>query len=170
MNYEYNDLLIGKEAKNIQDGGKIDNSASDRWSTEVEELFDNKYHRWIGQKLNREGVWVDDNNVNKLMNEACASYLIEQISSRFNKNINFSLLEEKEIIWMIADMLEDVNNILIEKYEDFNVKPEYFSSIINQVKSTTYGLLKIPFHGLMRMHLGDKNKTIISKHENAEVY
>lgn len=162
---DYEDILTAKNVEGSKDTGKMDSTASDRWSTEVEELFDNKYHTWLGEKL-KNGVWDRDKQLNRLMNEECASYLISQISSRFNKNINFSVLEDTEIIWMVGEMLDDINDVILDNYEKFEVNPDYISSIINQVKSTTYGLLKIPYHGGMRMHIGEKNKTIISKHES----
>ena len=164
MNYE--DLLTVKQVESSNDGAKVDNTSSDRWSTEVDELFDTKYHSWLGEKL-VGGSWQINKYLNRLMNEKCASYLIGQVSSRFNKNVNFSVLDDNEIIWMVGDMLEDINDVLIDNYEIFDIKSDYMSSIINEVKSLTYSLLKIPYHGGMRIHIGDKNKTIINKQEMA---
>jgi len=167
MNMSYEDLILEKDTKGSMDGGKVDNSASDRWSTEVEEIFDIKYHGWLGEKL-VGGAWTRDKYLNRMMNESCASYLISQITSCFNKNINFSVLEDIEIRWMISQTVNNITDVLTQYYIEFGIKPQYLSSIIDEVWTLTYGLLKIPFMGGMREHIGNKNRTIINKQERTE--
>jgi len=164
---KYEDLILNKEVKGTEDSGKIDNTSSDRWETEVDELFDVQYHQWLGEKI-LGGAWVRDKILSRQMNEKGASYLIGLLRCRFNKNVNFSVLEKDEIISIVSRIVEDANHILLNEYEKFEINPNYFRSIIGQVWDLTYILLKIPFMGGMRTHIGDKTRTVINKVERSE--
>lgn len=164
MNMNYEDLILQRDAKGSMDGGKQQQTDSDKWEMDAETTLDRLYHGWLGEKL-KEGVWVRDVKLKKMMNEECASYLIQILHSHFNVNMQFSVIDQNELIDILTSVWEVVNDVLTANYHKFNVDVNMITTINTTIRNALWIWLKIPFMGGMRLYKGDKTKMVINKQE-----
>lgn len=167
MNINYEDLLLEKEAKSTNDGGKSSEKDSDKWEMDVDVTLDRLYHGWLGEKL-IDGVWKRDTKLKRMMNEECASYLIQILNGHFNVNMQFSVLDQTEVDEILTSVWSMVNKVLTKNYTEYEVQVDMIPSINTSIRNALWIWLKIPYMGGMRIYKGEKTKTIINKQERTD--
>jgi len=161
---------LAKEFGQNKDAGKMSSEESDKYEIEFEETLDGFFHNLLGQKL-VNGVWIRDMYMEKLINKAGASIILQTIRGAVNKNMNFGSYDEQQQREIESYLCEKLAPIVFENKEKYEIpypSDRYGELIMEQVFSTLQILLSIARGGHMTIYRGEKTKTVISKQENPQ--
>lgn len=170
MRINESDYRLHREFGQTKDAGKISSDESDKYEIEFEETLDTFFHNLLGQKL-VNGVWVRDPYMEKLINKAGASIILQTMRGAVNKNMNFGSYNDEEQREIESFLCEKLAPIIFENKEKYEIpypSDRYGEIIMEMVFESLRVLLSISRNGHMTIYRGEKTKTVISKQEVAQ--
>ena len=116
-----------------------------RWELDTWEHLENLRLKLVGKAIDPQGRIIDTKR--KIMNEDGANAVIAHVSAFVPHHIILGNLEKKEVKQMAMTCGENVADLLIDHYKDFNMDLANIQPVVKLVYYTVYGILSRAING-----------------------
>lgn len=112
-------------------------SESIKFQLSVEELLNRIKKRLLREKYDlKEKDWVKGKE--PLMNEEGVDCIMALLESMLDKNLFLTELKDSHINRIMIDILDDLTDIIMIKYKEFDIDPAHRSTVINMIEHPLY--------------------------------
>jgi len=106
----------------------IDDDDVYKWEIDFKSLIDQIYHELQGES-EVDGVWSPDPDKIRRVNESGASIIKQNLSSRINKGMSLTRLDNKIIMRICAGFGKNTAELLFDNIDKWEIEPKKFSNM-----------------------------------------
>jgi len=113
-----------------------------KWRLDIDDLLEYLEHDLKGDKLDKEGNWIKDEDTNPDMNNQGVKAIISTIRVFCNKYTTLSNLTNDEIMAICRYLHIDLAEMLFFSYDVFDINEDILSMLVNKIMSFVFMSLK----------------------------